>query len=288
MPVWKTIQPKLEAMLEDERKENLKRQHETRLNARRKEFKPIWYAFLAEVDRTTMPAFLDTVRLPSVAAMLDEDSAQVTVTQERWEAIKESCLLDVDGHRLKIIRDLQTMMKKAKEAKDSDKSDVDDDMKPHCDEQHELDVASDPTALFNCCYNYCKQLNSYPALLHHSYADHNDLDWSKGRYRYDDRIPSVVSMVLRAVGLPQTTTRADLDKLDGRFVCLCGHPKYRKPLTFVKLVRKSLHITSCLNPFTTVLRFNIYLRRARGTRRKWPESSTSTLFFVHVNRHIQN
>jgi hypothetical protein len=242
VPVWKTIQPKLEAMLEEEREDSLRRQHDTRLSQRRTEFRTIWDAFLTEIDdyeRETMPTFRDTHLLPSVATMLDEDGAQIPATQERWEAIKESCLLEVEGHRSKIIRDLQMTMKKVK---DGDQSDVDTEIMSDLGE-NAPDVLSDPAAIFSCCYNYCKQLHSYPAILHHSYVDHGVSEWKTGKHGYSAQIPAAVSMVLTAVGLPPTTTRADLDNVDGRFVCLCGHPKYRKPLTFVKLVRKLLHLS---------------------------------------------
>lgn len=58
--------------------------------------------FLAKIDadeRDTMPTFLDTVLLPSVSTMLEEDSAKVPVTREKWESTKDSFLLDVEAHR---------------------------------------------------------------------------------------------------------------------------------------------------------------------------------------------
>jgi hypothetical protein len=229
-------------MLEQERVHALKRDYLARLIQRRKEFRIFWDAHLAEVDadqRPTMPAFLDVVLSPSTSAMLEEDDAQTEVTEGRWNSRKDLILLDVEAHRLKVKCDLLRLLKGENVAVQGD-MDGDIDMRSDdCDEENEFDMLSDPTALFACNSLGCRQLIGYPALLQHSYVFHGHLEWKPGRFRYEFHIQAMVAAVLKAVGLSQTTTQADLINLDGRFVCLCGNPNFQDPTTFSALVRIS-------------------------------------------------
>jgi hypothetical protein len=47
-------------------------------------------------------------------------------------------------------------------------------------------------------------------------------------------------MVLKALDLPDDTSLTAMEAMDGRLICLCGHPDFLKPLTFTSLVNLPL------------------------------------------------
>ena len=191
------------------------------------------------MPRRLMPHHPEACDLPTIAAMLYEDNATVPVTEERWLTIANSVISDM---KVDIRPDLVKRLERAKtqaahllgplqrktEA-ESTKAEEGD----HGDYFSVLDRAS---SLFRCDTYGCKELFGHAAIFNHHHF--RNMRWVHilPRLQYEVAAEPVVYAVLKALRLPEDTPLAVVEQLNGQLVCLCGHPDFRKPLTFRSLV----------------------------------------------------
>jgi hypothetical protein len=90
--------------------------------------------------------------------------------------------------------------------------------------------------MFLCDTFNCKKPVGYPALFDHCHL--NGLKWSNvlSAVGHDIDMKPTVLMLLKALELPDDMSLAAMEDMDGRLICLCGHPDFRKPLTFSSMV----------------------------------------------------
>ncbi|KIM71320.1 hypothetical protein PILCRDRAFT_757017 [Piloderma croceum F 1598] len=238
--IWKIIRPKLEAILEASKAAELKMARQARLLQRRSELIPIWSKFVGGMpdtqERWLMPNLVDAGSLPTIADMLMEDDTPLT--EERFFARVDPILSDVGHFQRTVKRDLVKLLtpkknppKTTSRTADNVEGDVD------------LTVLDNASSLFYCPTWNCGQLFGFPAIFAHSHVKGASLAWDalKHLIKHAGEAGSIVLQVLKIFGLAKDTHSASLNELDGRCVCLCGHPKFRAPMDFIPLVRPDLY-----------------------------------------------
>jgi hypothetical protein len=230
--VWNTIRPKLERMLQEQKESTLAFQRSLARESRFDEFAALWNVTLASIpadQQGTMPTYADVVKLPTVVAMIEEADAQLPVTKERWNTFRDAVMLEVEQCRRGIQRNLVALLRPG-----NDTTEDNVDTRPNdSGENNDLQILSKPSSLFTC---FCRKLLGYSTLMDHA-RSHARCTPLLDMLHCESLVPAVVSQVMNVICLPDCTTLRDLEKLGEKFICACGHPAFRKPVTFIDLVR---------------------------------------------------
>lgn len=237
--VWKVIRPKLEASIEEEKKRRLKEKREERLVIRRSEFRPFWGAFATKMPsglEKPLPTFSDACNLPTVVGMLADNDAYTTVTEERFLSREDAIISDIAEYQTNIKRELVKLLVERRMI------DVDTQDGSNTEEVN-LSVLDRATTLFKCCRIFdCRTLLPYPDIFEHAHVKElttfSGRIWNLQPAGLD--IKSTIVVLLKALGLPEYAPATAIDDLNGRLVCLCGHPRYRKPMDFGALVSRQV------------------------------------------------
>lgn len=213
-----------------------------RCDERRRELEPMWTEFLTSMpnqeQRRLMSLHSDACDLPAIAAMLYEDNATIPVTEERWLAIVDSVEFQVTMRQAGVWHDLRQCLKKPKKhwlAAPEWKTETDDITGEESDDDDDFTVLEKASSLFRCdkCYS---NLFGHAAIFDHLHFRGKKwvdiLPW----LRHEAGTELVVTTVLRALKLPEDTPLAAMEQLNGRLMCLCGHPDFQNPTTFGDLV----------------------------------------------------
>lgn len=198
------------------------------------EFEPLWDKYLADKDkekneneRPFMPHFDDICDLPAIATMLSENDATIPVTEERWLSVAESILSQLSDFRLQVQRDLTEKLK----------------VPSHPNGYAEdLSIVSFATSMLKC--SRCDAGLTYPTMFEHyhfrkiHFPSNLAVRWSRMQAMLilDYELQSTAKLVLNDLALPDDTPHAALESLSRRFICLCGHPDFQKPMSFASLV----------------------------------------------------
>jgi hypothetical protein len=106
-------------------------------------------------------------------------------------------------------------------------------------------------SLFQCgkdCPNFSCPLaedrgQSQPLFYFDEMLEHREREgvhsgWSSGRVCFEPNVARTAAFVLEELGKIgfDNVSRADVDSLGRGFLCLCGHPKYQKQMSFRELV----------------------------------------------------
>lgn len=202
------------------------------------EFVPFWTALVAAipdpVERSLMPNSVDACNMPPIKAMLSEGNAQIPISKERWLAIIGLIPSEVEKFQAEVKRTLADHLKT--KGPQIYVREIQEDASDDCD----LSVLAKATTLFTCQYDRCNEPIGYPGIFSHIHL--NGLTWSRiiDLLLYEDAVEPTVEMVLKVLGLPEDTSLAAMEELDGRLMCLCGHPRFREPMSFKSLVRGGL------------------------------------------------
>lgn len=231
-PAWGRMRPKLERLLKENREFKARRAFGLRRNERRNEFLPMRAEYLAAISdptkRSLMPIYADAYNLPLIKTMLFEDKAQIPVTEQRWLAIVDLIPAQVEEFQANVKHDLIECLKMKSAG-----------WRPAVDTDENVDFAvlDKPSSLFTCRSSRCYELIGYPAIFRHIHM--RDLIWPhiRGGLYHEPEIEHTVNRVLKLLQLPGDTSLAAMERFDGCLVCLCGHPKFRKTMTFTSLVR---------------------------------------------------
>jgi hypothetical protein len=177
-----------------------------------------------------MPIHVDAYDLPIVKAMLNEDEARFPVTEQRWLAIVDLIPVQVGEFQANVKHALIRCLRSTSRHWRWD-ADENPDFAP------DLAILEKPSSLFTCTNYGCQELIGYPAIFTHIHM--RNLMWSQvaGRLYHETEVKHTVNMVLEILRLPGDTSLTAMEELDGRLVCLCGHPNFRKSMTFKSLVR---------------------------------------------------
>lgn len=236
--VWKIIRPKIEAILEANKAAELKTARQTRLRQRRDELVYIWTKFVEGMpdtqERWLMPNFTDACSLPTVADILMEDDTPLT--EERFIARVDPILSDVGHFQRTVKRDLVKLLTPKNNSPNTTSPTAD-----NVEGDVDLTVLDNASSLFYCPIWSCKRLFGFPAIFGHSHVRNIPWEVLKHQIKHAGEVGPIVLQVLKIFGLAKDTY---LDDLDGRCVCLCGHPMFRAPMDFISLVRPTFVLVS--------------------------------------------
>jgi hypothetical protein len=236
--VWKAIRPKLEALIAEEKENRAESARSQRLMMRRAEVKPFWASFIADIRtsqaREVMPTFFDASELPTIAAMMLDNDAHTTITEERFLAQTEAILADIIEYQIKIKRELVKRFP-SQETASTDKQNATAGIE---NEEVDLSILDRATTLFKCSNSWCKTFLPYPDIFEHEHVQ-EFMGFSPAalfRLQPNANVEPTAVLLLNALGLPVDTSVAALNDMNGRLICNCGHPTYRNPMDFGTLV----------------------------------------------------
>jgi hypothetical protein len=103
----------------------------------------------------------------------------------------------------------------------------------------DISILDRASTLFTCCDSWgCKTLLPYPDIFEHEHVKELATlsPYTLCFLQPEAPVMSMAILLLKCLGLSEDTPSMALVELKGRFVCLCGHPRYLKPMDFGTLV----------------------------------------------------
>lgn len=245
--VWKTVRPKLEALIKQKHEDDGHAEFEARLKERYAEFQPIYEEFIRLVlpdhVRDFAPNWTDACRLPCIVELASSDGAFPRVTFERVAAIDVRLRTEVLDSICQIKRHLVEMLHREHcrvHPRDAQPM-------PHLGtEQVDAELAK-ATSLFVCHRCPLQTAASASQICVHWRTEHPELKWNdawpidemfdrrRKRSEWPKLLPWVCAMpggpscakdALVALGIPDDTSYIALDDVvrQGTLLCLCGSP----------------------------------------------------------------
>lgn len=206
-----------------------------------REFSPIWAEYTKnnlEADQSLIiPKPQEISEIPTVNEMLFSGEGRIPVTKERWNTVVDCIPEQIDLFRQQVRYTLVNRLKCVPATLGNRYRLDGPNLDGACDSS-ELEQAS---AVFRCENRQswgCKEvLVGISGILAHQHL--NGLCWTEicSNIRGDSEVKPVVAMILEATGLPKDTSLETLQDLGDKFLCRCGHPDHRDPMTFPSLVR---------------------------------------------------
>jgi len=218
----------------------VKRARNQRLSTRKAEVQPFWASFIADIRtsqaREVMPTFIDACELPTIAAMVVDNDAHTTITEGSFLAQKEAILADIIEYRVKIKRELVKCFQ-SQGTLSTDKQNTTAGIES---EEMDFSILDRATTMFGCSgfWHSCKTLLPYPDIFEHQHVKElvTFSPTTLLRLQPGANVGPTAGLLLNALGLPEDTSVAALDDVNGRLICNCGHPDFRKPMDFGALV----------------------------------------------------
>jgi hypothetical protein len=247
--VWKILRPKLEALLNERKLAEAQEAIRCRRAQREREFEPFWDGFVISRSWNTaqpwaLPRFVDACELPAINSMLTEDDSKIPVTAERWRLAIMSVPDDLERFASQVMHDVIRLLKTT-ELRTKDAAAIVDET-----------IGEDPsiferaTSLLSCGTPNCHNLLTFPAILQeehvtpYRYFNFNDRKWPDlfARLQHEPEVLRSALLVLKTLRLPTDTLISLFNEFDMKFVCLCGNPKFQRPMDFQSLVRKFIEM----------------------------------------------
>ncbi|KAF8519621.1 hypothetical protein BU17DRAFT_89774 [Hysterangium stoloniferum] len=182
--IWKTILPKLEALIADGRLERSHEERITRKITRQEELMVYIQPFVKnrqDLDKRLFIPLPNVWTLPAIVGLIREDDYNISITEERWLAFKDQAKHEMDEFAVTSQKQmLQLIM-------DSDSGMVTQGTTPFS-KMHEYSLQSPWTYFIcrECQLSYMIDRSPqwrYPELLHHR---HNDNDpWNSDMFRFN-------------------------------------------------------------------------------------------------------
>jgi len=245
--VWKILRPKLETLLEEHKLAEAEAVIRIRRNQREREFEPFWDEFVHShswggAQPWALPRFVDACDLPAIDKMLADDESKIPVTVERWQAVVGSVPDDINRFAHQVMRDIIRLLKVAELETNCVKADVPTAVDAY--EDMDPTIFDRASSLLSCGVTDCQNLFTFPTILEeehvtpYRYFNFYDRKWSHllSRLQHEPEVFHCVSLVLKTLRLPKDTPLAAFDEFDRKLVCLCGNPKFQKPMDFRSLV----------------------------------------------------
>lgn len=227
--VWTNLLPKLEEILEKQKKLNLKRRRNRRLAKRAVELRNSWNAFVTllpnEQLRSTMPTASYVQNMRFMEKLMAEDDAKIPMTASRLRANTQP-ILDHISNRHKLVKcELVKLVHQSATAPPSD----------------DLALLDRVSSIFHCpCRSQydCHELLDYPSLMHHKHFKSSGSIWASlpVSMRVKSETAVMAAQVLEHLGLADAPNAQSGVHNNYLFLCRCGHPKLRDPVTLAVLV----------------------------------------------------
>jgi hypothetical protein len=226
---WGLVRPKLEKIYQEVTETRLGERFKEQLHQRYKDFV---VSELDVEDRAGMPHWPDAQQLPSLARLLkNHRDSDMEDTPEFWTTLFDSVFVEAQAFKHRVQKDLLSLITMSTREESQNGSNT-------------VNVPAyelGPSSLFLCgvCsspYTGAHQRYlGYDQILDHYHQHHPFLPW-KPKVKYQPRASQTAALLLKALDLPSSVPQEDVDALDGRLVCLCGHPGYRDTMSFENLV----------------------------------------------------
>ncbi|KAF7986734.1 hypothetical protein HWV62_20294 [Athelia sp. TMB] len=239
--IWKVIHPKLEVFLNKVIADKALKELEARRALRRKELAPLWSVYVQNnaLDHQSpiIPNYRDVCDFSPVQKVLFADEGHTPLTEERWNSIVECLPEQIEAFRKQVQYTLLNRLESTRAHR------------PHLGQESELDgpvpsgmldttPLNHASGLFICeSWTGCgKVLGGVAAIATHQ--DFDGMRWSTicATLRGVPEAKSAVTTVLKAVGLPEDTCLETVQDLGDTFLCLCGNPEHRDPMSFTSLM----------------------------------------------------
>jgi hypothetical protein len=183
--------------------------------------------------------------------MLAENESKIRVTEKRWQTRIQSVPDELNEFAIQALRDVVRLLKVTDLKPDGSQSNS-----PAIDDTDEClypGILERASSLLSCDVTGCQELLAFPVILRHDHvtpaisflAQYQRWSVSLSRLRHEPEVCRVALWVLEFLGLSDDTPLAALNEFDGRLVCLCGNPKFQKPMSFQSLVGLTLSISPC-------------------------------------------
>lgn len=230
-------------MLEEQKAKEVREQIRARCDERKREFKPFWEAYTKGLQDSRpeepmiLPDHSDVSEFPPVKKVLFENEGHIPVTRARWESVIHYIpeYLDLFQKKVKhtLVQNLEVFTSLYYVYQNPPAWDV----LPDSEEVLDLSPLEHASALFRFDrYNPKGLVAGVPGILENQQLENMPWALKCGRLYGDVKVKPTVEMILRVLGLPEDTSLATMRALDGRFLCLCGHPEHREPMSFTSLV----------------------------------------------------
>lgn len=259
--VWHNIQPKLEALLEEEKARRIKDAFEARVRVRLHQISAFYKDFVAETSeakRALMPNLSNAHRLASISALARANDAEGEVVRADFVALGPQLLEDVEAYKVEARVTAAALMHQCANYKHAAQTCQED-----LDEISTDEAVTRHYALFRCnMWPHPEDMQTeyltFEQMHDHWRTQHPNAEWrarpTTGRSSWMDAGCSgdfvVGGKMLDLAGLPRDTPIAVLTDLvrSGRLYCSCGDPALPLPeeLDWPKLVRvpSTLHYRS--------------------------------------------
>jgi len=216
-----------------------------RLSTRKMEFEPLWETFVTTIQKGDLaPMFFDACEFPAVSTMLVEDDAHTTVTEERLLVRKEAILADIAQYQTRIKSELVKLYMSQPTNGGTGHQNATAGSEG---EEVDLSILHRATTLFKCFSWTCDTFLPYPAIFEHEHVKQYRCASSiLDRLKSEASVRPTAILLLKHLGFPEDTLATDLDDLNGRLACLCGHPDYQKPVDFGAMVSSQIPVETII------------------------------------------
>ncbi len=242
--VWKSIKPKLEALLLEEKESRIREAFEARAEERLDQISGYYDDFvkgLPEANRTLLPNLYDARYLPSIQALSRENDGQGSVIRDEF--------LELTAQ---ILQEAETYKANAKQIAATAMAECFSRWQAHAREEDLQHLTPDQAltrhyAVFKCAMEgHSPGVEAYylsfEDLHNHWRVYHPTVEWGfrvaegSGAWGYirssgEPRIGKEGNLILDAAGLPHDTPMSVLTELlqSGRLYCVCGDPALPPP-----------------------------------------------------------
>lgn len=266
--VWKRLEPKLVDILETRKAKRLANELESRLNDRRREAS-VRMSVLARESRErgdhgrlgargwegTFPSGDELYNLPSVAALIAQDS--VPITEEVFKSRERDILAEAKVHQMRDRHILAAKTAKQSEGVSDTIAEGSPDNEPSEDilratDEHNITILCDPTIFFSMPFSFVKiySIRNYPEVID-PYSGTSLIRGSSTKVDskylvYNAPAHAIATAIIEASpsinALDRSVLTFQSDPNDKRFVCLCCPKTLRLCLSWQGLVNIQIRL----------------------------------------------
>jgi hypothetical protein len=227
--VWNDILPKLEPILRRSEDKRLSEELDRHVKSQ------YWmYIQRMRTDAAVFPHWPDARKLPSISEVLKRRQENLVKNYTIWRSIFRNALVESKQYAILVKKDLVKLLERASPSSYPRGESLDD-------------ILNRASSIFQCVpegaprYNHtrqgCQGVYGYPDIVQHLLSCNFSDPWDWDLVRCDRETAKIAALVLKNLNMPIDTPRSTTEALDGKFMCLCGHPNHLEGTSFDELVR---------------------------------------------------
>lgn len=183
-----------------------------------------------------MPDHLDVCDFPPVKKVIFEDKGHIPFTKTRWESIVHCIPEQLDLFRKTVKYTLVKRLNATTSQGRIDSNYYRFDALPGPEEVLDFNALDHASALYQCACQCGGFVAGLPGILRHQCIANRRWTFICTQLYREAAVKPTVEMILKVLELPEDTSLVTVQALDGRFLCLCGHPEHKEPMSFTSLV----------------------------------------------------